>query len=45
MTQALVLKTDTFDQDDLNKTIEEARQEAVEISSLARKSKEIRPRT
>jgi predicted P-loop ATPase len=38
MTQALVSKTGTFDQDDLNKTIEKARQEAVEISSLSKKA-------
>ena len=38
MTQALVSKIDTFDQDDLNKTIEKARHEAVEISSLSKES-------
>ena len=38
MTQSSVSKIDTFDQDDLNKTIEKARHEAVEISSLSKES-------
>ena len=38
MTQASVSKIGTFDQDDLNKTLEKARQEAVGISSLDKAS-------
>ena len=38
MTQASVSKIGTFDQDDLNKTIEKARHEAVGISSLDKAS-------
>jgi hypothetical protein len=38
MIQVSASKIDTFDQDDLNKTIEKARHEAIEISSLIKES-------
>ena len=39
MTQASVSKIGTFDQDDLNKTIEKAKGEALEMASLEKEAR------